>query len=69
MREFITLEDIAVERTQLIAVGRFTIPATLQTNEIYAVSLYIKDVREPATITYTSKEERDGVYDYVIEHL
>lgn len=68
-REIIYLEDIAVERACLVAVGRFTIPATLQTNEMYAISLYLKDVREPVGITYKTKEERDEVYDYLIEHM
>lgn len=62
---FVELKDVAVDSRSVVAFGKLTIPATLQTPEAFALTVWLADVREPITATYTELKERDEQYDLV----
>ncbi len=62
---FVELKDVAVDIRSVVAFGKLTIPATLQTPEAFALTVWLADVREPITATYTEVKERDDQYDLV----
>lgn len=62
---FVELKDVAVDARSVVAFGKLTLPATLQTPETYALSVWLADVREPITATYTEAKERDEQYNLI----
>jgi hypothetical protein len=62
---FVELKDVAVDIRSIVAFGKITIPATLQTPEAYALTVWLADVPEPITATYGEIKERDEQYDLV----
>lgn len=62
---FVELKDVAVDSRSVVAFGKLTIPATLQTPEAFALTVWLADVREPITATYTELKERDDQYDLI----
>jgi hypothetical protein len=59
---FVELKDVAIDSRSVVAFGKITIPATLQTPEAFALTVWLADVREPITATYTDLKERDEQY-------
>lgn len=59
---FVELKDVAIDVRSVIAFGKLTIPATLQTPEAFALSVWLADVNEPITATYSDLKERDEQY-------
>jgi hypothetical protein len=59
---FVELKDVAVDTRSIVAFGKLTIPATLQTPEAFALTVWLADVREPITATYVEVTERDEQY-------
>lgn len=59
---FVELKDVAIDVRSVIAFGKLTIPATLQTPEAYALTVWLADVHEPITATYNDIKERDDQY-------
>jgi len=57
---FIELKDVTLDPRFVLAIGKMTIPQTLQTPEMYGISVWISDVREPIVITYEDEEERNA---------
>jgi len=62
---FVELKDVAVEVRSIIAFGKVTIPATLQTPEAYALTVWLSDVSDPITATYNDIKERNEQYDLI----
>jgi len=62
---FVELKDVAIDSRSVVAFGKITIPATLQTPEAFALTVWLADVREPITATYTVLKERDDQYDLI----
>lgn len=62
---FVELKDVSVDIRSIIAFGKLTIPATLQTPEAYALTVWLADVPEPITATYGEAKERNDQYDLV----
>lgn len=62
---FVELKDVSVDIRSIVAFGKITIPATLQTPEAYALTVWLADVREPITATYNEQKERDEQYDLI----
>jgi hypothetical protein len=60
---FVELKDVAVDIRSIVAFGKLTIPATLQTPEAYALTVWLADVPEPITATYGEIKERDEQYE------
>jgi hypothetical protein len=59
---FVELKDVAIDSRSVVAFGKITIPATLQTPEAFALTVWLADVREPITATYNDLKERDEQY-------
>jgi hypothetical protein len=59
---FVELKDVAIDSRSVVAFGKITIPATLQTPEAFALTVWLADVREPITATYNELKERDDQY-------
>jgi hypothetical protein len=59
---FVELKDVAVDTRSIVAFGKLTIPATLQTPEAFALTVWLADVPEPITATYVDLKERDEQY-------
>jgi hypothetical protein len=62
---FVELKDVAIDSRSVVAFGKITIPATLQTPEAFALTVWLADVREPITATYTDLKERDEQYELI----
>jgi len=62
---FVELKDVAVDIRSIVAFGKITIPATLQTPEAYALTVWLADGREPITATYNESKERDEQYELI----
>jgi hypothetical protein len=62
---FVELKDVAVDTRAIVAFGKLIIPATLQTPEAYALTVWLADVPEPITATYGELKERDEQYDLI----
>lgn len=62
---FVELKDVAVDTRAIVAFGKLIIPATLQTPEAYALTVWLADVPEPITATYSELKERDEQYELV----
>ena len=62
---FVELKDVAIDSRSVVAFGKITIPATLQTPEAFALTVWLADVREPITATYTELKERNDQYDLI----
>lgn len=62
---FVELKDVAVDTRSIIAFGKLIIPATLQTPEAFALTIWLVDVAEPITATYGEAKERDEQYELV----
>jgi hypothetical protein len=67
--EFINLKDVSVKPCAIVAYGKMTLPETLQTPQFYAISLWLKDVKEPIVVTYVDVAERDAELDLIDEAL
>ena len=63
--KFVELKDVSVDVRCIVAFGKLTLPATLQTPEAYALTVWLADVREPITATYNEIKERDEQYDLI----
>ena len=59
---FIELKDVDIDPYKVIAYGKMPVPATLQTQEMYALSIWLDDVPAPIIITYTDEAERDAEF-------
>lgn len=55
----VNIKDVTFKLSHLIAYGTMTVPGTLQTPEMYAISLWIKDIAEPIIVTYETIDERN----------
>jgi hypothetical protein len=62
---FVELKDVAVDARSIVAFGKLTISATLQTPEAFALTVWLADVREPITATYADVKERDEQYTLI----
>ncbi len=58
--KFIKLKDVTIRAESVVAYGEMKIPQTLQTPEFFALSVWLKDGKEPIVATYESEEERDA---------
>jgi len=58
--KFIKLKDVTIRADAILAYGEMKIPQTLQTPEFFALSVWLKDNREPIVATYESEKERDA---------
>jgi hypothetical protein len=63
--KFVELKDVVVDARSVVAYGKVTIPQTLQTPEMYALTVWLADVREPITATYNDVKERDEQFALV----
>ena len=59
VNKFISLKDVTIDARAIIALGKITIPQTLQTPEAYAMSIWVADIKEPIVVTYEKLEERN----------
>lgn len=59
---FIQLKDVSFDPRAVLAYGKMTIPQTLQTPEMFGISIWISDIREAIVITYEDVEERDAQF-------
>lgn len=66
---FITVKDATFKKDLIAAFGKYTIPATLQTPEYFAISFWLIYVKEPIIITYASADERDQAYDELLKSM
>lgn len=66
---FIQLKDLSFSIPHLVAVGKMPIPATMQTPAYYAVSIWLKDLKEPLIITYATEDEREAEYQMILSHI
>jgi hypothetical protein len=57
--KFVELKDVTVDARSIVAYGKVTIPQTMQTPEMYALTIWLADVPEPITATYAEVKERD----------
>jgi len=57
--KFVELKDVTIDARSIVAYGKVTIPQTMQTLEMYALTVWLADVREPISATYTEEKERD----------
>ncbi len=56
---FVDLKDVSLSPYAVVAYGKLTVPATMQSPAYPAITLWLRDVREPIMITYISEEQRD----------
>jgi hypothetical protein len=57
--KFVELKDVTVDARSIVAFGKVTIPQTMQTPEVYGLTIWLADVPEPITATYVDLKERD----------
>ena len=69
MKKLVALKDLTVDTVVVVAVGRFIIPATLQTEKMYGLSIYATNVQEPLVITYDTEDERNAEYAALVDSL
>ena len=58
---FIVLKDSTIRVSEVVAVTKSTILATLNTPEYYAMNIYLKNIPQPIVHIYTDEEERSGL--------
>lgn len=58
MATFVELKDVSLDPRFILAYGKMTIPQTMQTPEMYGITVWMADVREPIVITYEDEKER-----------
>ncbi len=61
----IDLKDLIFDRFDMVAFGKMTIPQTMQTPEMYALSIYLRGFTQPLIVTYEDVKERDKEYDVI----
>lgn len=69
---FVDIKDITFRVDDVVAFGTMTIPATMQTPELYAISIWLRGVKEPIGVSYATEDERDMYIDSIkdaINHL
>jgi hypothetical protein len=69
MKKLVALKDLTIDTAAVVAVGRFIIPATLQTVKMYGISIYAMNVQEPLVITYDTEDERNAEYATLVDSL
>lgn len=65
IQKFIELKDVSFTPYAVIAYGKTVIPATMQTPDFPAISIWLRDLKEPLLITYSDAEERDAEFQIV----
>lgn len=63
--DFIELKDVSFAPTDLVAYGKITIPPTMQTPQMYALSIYLRGFNQPLIVTYEELEARDEEYGII----
>jgi hypothetical protein len=63
--KFVELKDVTIDARSIVAYGKVTIPQTMQTLEMYALTIWLADVREPISATYTEEKERDEQFQLI----
>lgn len=66
---FIVLKDSTIRVSEIVAVTKSTILATLNTPEYYAMNVYLKNIPQPIVHVYTDEEERQETYTLVLQAL
>lgn len=66
---FIVLKDSTIRVSEIVAVTKSTILATLNTPEYYAMNIYLKNIPQPIVHIYTDEEERQETYTLVLQTL
>lgn len=69
---FVDIKDVNFRVDNMVAFGTMTIPATMQTPEFYAISVWLREVKEPIVVTYATEDERDMYIETIkdaINHL
>jgi hypothetical protein len=69
MATFVELKDVSIHIGSIIAFGKITIPQTLQTPEAYALTIWLADVPEPITATYTEEAERNAQLQLIVDAI
>lgn len=72
MATFVELKDVSFDPRFVLAYGKMTIPQTMQTPEMYGITVWVADIREPIVITYEDEEERNtqvGLIKTAVEAL
>jgi hypothetical protein len=57
---FIELKDVSIDPRFVLAFGKMTIPQTMQTPEMYGITIWVSDIKDAIVITYEELEERDS---------
>jgi hypothetical protein len=63
--KFVELKDVTIDARSIVAYGKVTIPQTMQTPEMYALTIWLADVREPITATYDVVKEREEQFQLI----
>lgn len=67
MNEFLELKDVSIDPYCVVAYNRYTIPGTLQTPEMPAITIWLASVHEPIVATYVNEDERNKDYESLKE--
>lgn len=62
---FIELKDLYIKKELVCGISKATILASYNTPELYTLSLFILNFKEPVSVVFSDEEERDVEYDRV----
>ena len=65
----VELKDVTIKAHVIDAFGKGTLPKTMQTDEMYTLSIWMRNHEQPIVITYLTRVERDEELEIIMRAM